>query len=115
MRKRGFTAVELIVVIVVLAILVTVTMVEVDRRRQAMLREESAANLRALMTAVRSTSVTGPGLTSWPPMSATPGQLAPSANAHFIALMQNHETRTALISPAHPEVERMRRDAQAEE
>lgn len=51
-RRRGFTAVELILVIVVLAILTGVSLVQVERQRQAMLREESAANLKVLLHAI---------------------------------------------------------------
>ena len=73
MRKRGFTAVELVLVIVVLAIVVSVTLVQVDRRRQARLREESAAGLKGLY---ESFMMNGSG---FPALSSEPGQLYPAA------------------------------------
>lgn len=114
--KRGFTAVELVLVIVVLAIIVSVTMVMVDRQRQARLREESAANLRVLQNCVRGLITEGGGIKAAGnfqplPLSTVPGQLTPEWTPSQIQKLLKSEDRFAFISPAHPDAERMRKDA----
>lgn len=109
MRRRGFTAVEAVLVLVVLAIVVSVTMAQVDKRRQASLREESAENLRTLYRSI----IPDPAerirpVSTWPLSSTIPGQLAPSVNHVFMGRLQKSNNPTAFISPAHPNAERMR-------
>jgi len=115
MRSRGFTIVEAVLVIVVLSIVVGVTMVQVNKRRLAMMREESAANLRTLqMTIVPDPTALKMPPWKWPVLSAIPGQLSPSARDASMKHLQKSSNQTALISPAHPQADRMRRTAQAD-
>ena len=117
MRKRGFTAVELVVVIVVLAILMSITMVMVDRRRQAMLREDSAANLRTVYASIGQRISTGPFMgaprVGWYTLSTTPGQLAPHPTDHWVRFYSEAEKAATFISPAHPLAQQMREEAHA--
>lgn len=122
MHKRGFTAVELVLVVVVLAIVVSVTLVQVDRRMQARMREESAANLRALYRLHSRLPQFFPkdepqdfrsGRLTFPPLSSIPGQLTLQPTDGIVWVMQSRNELTTFISPAHPEAEHMRENTVA--
>jgi len=123
--RRGFTAVELVLVIVVLAIVVGVTMWQVDKRRQAQLREESYQNLRQLYRGYPGTpkgvgwensGVFRTGMSgAWPALSSIPGQLSlpPSDGILLHGDPPGISVASLIISPAHPQAYRMRKDALA--
>lgn len=124
-RRYGFTAVEAVVVFIVLAIVVTVVMVQVDKRTQARLREESAANLNAVYaTFIGRRNISDPvkakigsgqeWAVMWHPLSSSPGQLSPERTNELMQNIQRTDSLTAFISPAHPNAEQMRMKAQTE-
>ena len=86
--SRGFTAVELVLVIVVLAIVVSVTMWQVDKRRQARLRDESKQNLTRQFTAsyvmVPSAKNDHVRYNRWPQLSSMTGNLAPEPTEEWM-------------------------------
>ena len=111
MRRRGFTAVELVLVIVVLAIIVSVTLVQVDKRRQVRLRAESRSHLVILNEAFEE----GEG---YPALSSERGQLAPSED--FVNTVKGFREKKfrptgahLFISPALPDAAQMQKDALA--
>ena len=110
--KRGFTAVELVLVIVVLAILTSILLVQVEKIRQARLREESAANLKTLSGVIR-LQVRRAFTPAFPALSTTPGRLAPEPTDRLLYILQELATPAAFISPAHPRAKRLRKEARA--
>lgn len=139
-NRRGFTAVELAVVLLVIAILVSVTMVQVDRQRQERLREASAANLKSMYEVFSQTATPKRDglIITWPvkppveydrplaPLSSAPGHLIPEPTfAYPTGGFPRREqwsaigfkwrllasNPTALISPAHPDAKQMLKDA----
>ena len=95
-----------------LVILVSVTLVQVDKRRQARLREESAENLGQLWRALSEgwDEEAAEIVVRWPPRSATTGQLTPELTSLTMQALLKSESQSAFVSPAHPNAERMRRD-----
>lgn len=140
MRRNGFTAVELVLVIVVLVILVTVTMVQVDKRRQAALRESSAHNLEFMVGSFAACRMTIPRIRTtfagpddpererihrlfasvlsspmppfpWPRLSDEPGNMALVLSPEFVTYLLKYSPPVSLVSPSHPQAERMVQDA----
>jgi len=115
-NARGFTAVELVIVTIVIAVLVGVTMMTVlDKRRQAMLRQEGLLNLAGLHSFLQMLAweKDSGADKSWPALSARPGHLAPEPAGLIMQALEALDNPTVFISPAHPNAERMQREARA--
>ena len=97
MRRRGFTAVELVFVIVLFAVLVAIVLEVADGRRRLRLRQESTDILVVVRSAF---SMYGQHL---PPLSGVPGHLAPAERSlpSVVGASLGYGSRSVTIPEAH--------------